>query len=78
MATNWKDMIHPTTHIESMTDAELIAELLQRATFRGLIVWQKSNYKNNEPDDTDWRWESRHCDPVKVIEEIGPQIREQE
>lgn len=62
--------------LESFSREELIAELLARPTFRGMIVYQKADFKPGLPDDA-WRWESRRCDPIKVWEQIGPAIAEE-
>ena len=61
--------------IELFTNEQLIDELLRRSTFRGVIVYQKENFKG--PCLDDWRYEARNCDPIEVIEGVLPQIREQ-
>lgn len=61
--------------IELATNEQLLEELTTRITFRGIVVWQKY-YKGHHNDAWSYRWSN--CDPVDLLEETLPQIREQE
>jgi hypothetical protein len=60
--------------LELATTDELIKELLNRSTFRGLIVYQQHNFKG--PCETTWRWEARHCEPLEIIDQLGSHFEE--
>lgn len=60
--------------LESATNDELIAELLRRSTFRGVLLYQLANFKGT-PEDA-WRWEARNCSPTEIIRLVLPQIPE--
>jgi hypothetical protein len=60
--------------LESATNEELIAELLRRTTFRGVIAWQEESFKG-EPK-TDWRWRAMNCDPVATMQEMVTNLGE--
>lgn len=58
--------------LELATVDELVAELLRRSTFRGLILRQRESFKGLPLFE--WRWDCRNCDPVEVMAVILPRV----
>jgi hypothetical protein len=61
----------PPSSLELATSDELMAELLGRSTFRGVVVWQPEAWKGGDGETpTNFRWESRNCDEVRLLRHI--------
>jgi len=58
--------------LELATNEELVAELLRRETFAGVIIRQVESFKG--PIRTQWRWDAKHCDQLAIIDAIRPQM----
>lgn len=56
--------------IDSMTNQELIDELLRRHTFRGLIAYQVAPSNNQCESSEDWHWEARRCDFKECLRQL--------
>ncbi len=57
--------------IDLATNEELIEELMRRATFRGVVVWQRESFKDDYDNDQ-FRWRSVHCSPHLLLTNILP------
>jgi len=57
------------------TNDELIQELISRTTFRGTVCWQRANFKEGQPDDTDWSWRAANCNAEKVFRAMFNYLR---
>lgn len=59
--------------LEAAPVAELIAELLRRTTFRGVVAWQAESFKGTL--DTGWQWRSSNCDAALSFQELAEKVR---
>lgn len=55
--------------LELATVADLVAELLRRDTFRGLVVWQQESFKGICRDQ--WQYRASNCDPAEVVTQLA-------
>lgn len=60
--------------LEMATTDELVAELLRRETFRGLILRQQESFKG--PCLPEWRWDVKNCNAVEVMRQMLAQLDE--
>ena len=62
--------------IEEASRLELIDELLSRPDFRGMIIWQRSEWKQGDDPEkkTDFRYESRNTNGLALMKELTKAI----
>lgn len=60
--------------LELATNEELVAELMRRTTFRGIVLWMRENYRG--VPDKQWRWRSTTTreDAAALMHEIAGKI----
>lgn len=63
------------TDIQLASIEELVEELMRRETFRGVVIWQRENFKGDYSGLANFRWRSQRCDVDIVCESLLPGMR---
>ena len=61
--------------LELATNAELVAELMRRTTFRGLVAWQETSFTGK--CRSEWQWRVNNCDGIEISEGLAKELQKQ-